>query len=47
MSETIRAIIIEDELLARNLLKSYLKDHPRVEIIQECENGFEGLKAME
>ncbi|HPR30654.1 MAG TPA: LytTR family transcriptional regulator DNA-binding domain-containing protein [Prolixibacteraceae bacterium] len=46
MSETIRAIIIEDELLARNLLKSYLKDHPRVEIIQECENGFEGLKAI-
>ncbi|MBN1927315.1 MAG: response regulator, partial [Prolixibacteraceae bacterium] len=46
MSEKIRAIIIEDELMARNLLKSYLKDNEQVEIIQECENGFDGLKAI-
>jgi two-component system LytT family response regulator len=46
MSDTIRTIIIEDEALARNLLKSYLKDHDRVVIIEECENGFDGLKAI-
>lgn len=46
MSETIRTIIIEDEALARNLLKNYLKDHDRIEIIAECENGFDGLKAI-
>jgi two-component system LytT family response regulator len=46
MSDTIRTIIIEDEALARNLLKSYLKDHGQVEIIAECENGFDGLKAI-
>lgn len=46
MSEKIRAIIIEDEALARNLLKSYLANHEQVEIIDECENGFDGLKAI-
>jgi two-component system LytT family response regulator len=46
MSESIKTIIIEDEALARNLLKNYLKDHDRIEIIGECENGFDGLKAI-
>ncbi|HKM94892.1 MAG TPA: LytTR family transcriptional regulator DNA-binding domain-containing protein [Prolixibacteraceae bacterium] len=46
MSEKIRTIIIEDEVLARNLLKKYLADHNQIEIIAECENGFEGLKAI-
>jgi two-component system, LytTR family, response regulator len=46
MSETIRTIIIEDEALARNLLKNYLKDQDRIEIVAECENGFDGLKAI-
>ncbi|HNW52078.1 MAG TPA: LytTR family transcriptional regulator DNA-binding domain-containing protein [Prolixibacteraceae bacterium] len=46
MSDIVRTIIIEDELLARNLLKSYLKDNSQIEIIAECENGFDGLKAI-
>lgn len=46
MSDTIRTVIIEDELLARNLLKSYLADHDDIEIIAECENGFDGLKVI-
>jgi two-component system LytT family response regulator len=46
MSEKIRAIIIDDELMARKLLRSYLKDNEQVEVIQECENGFDGLKAI-
>jgi two-component system LytT family response regulator len=46
MSESIRTIIIEDEALARNLLKNYLKDHEQIEIVAECENGFDGLKAI-
>lgn len=46
MSEKIRTIIIEDEALARNLLKSYLANHDQIEIIDECENGFDGLKAI-
>lgn len=46
MSEMIRTVIIEDEVLARNLLKSYLADHDQIEIVAECENGFDGLKAI-
>jgi two-component system, LytTR family, response regulator len=44
--ETTKAIIIDDEELARQLIRNYLKDFPGVEIIGECENGFEGIKAI-
>lgn len=46
MEDKIRAIIIEDEALARNLLKNYLNGHEKIEVIGECENGFDGLKAI-
>ena len=46
MPEIIRTIIVEDEELARNLLKSYLKGFPEIELIKECENGFEGVKMI-
>ena len=46
MSEKLQTLIIEDEELARNLLRSYLKDHPDIEIIGECENGFDGVKVL-
>jgi len=45
-SEKIRTLIIEDEELARKLLRSYLGEHPELEILGECENGFEGVKAI-
>ncbi|MCG8697872.1 MAG: LytTR family transcriptional regulator DNA-binding domain-containing protein [Bacteroidales bacterium] len=44
---SIRAIIIEDEELGRELVKNYLKDFPNVEVLCECENGFEGIKAIQ
>jgi two-component system LytT family response regulator len=44
--ETTRAIIIDDEELARQLIRNYLKDFPGIEIIGECENGFDGIKAI-
>ena len=46
MSEKLRTIIVEDEELARNLLKSFLEEVENVEIIAECENGFEGVKMI-
>jgi two-component system, LytTR family, response regulator len=46
MTEKIRTIIVEDEALARNLLKSFLKDAENIEIVAECENGFEGVKSI-
>ncbi len=46
MSEKLRTIIVEDEELARKLLKSFLNSAENVEIIAECENGFEGVKMI-
>lgn len=46
MSEKLRTIIVEDEELARNLLKSFLKSADNIELVAECENGFEGVKMI-
>ena len=46
MKTNINAIIIEDEELSRELIKSYLKDFNDLNIIKECSNGFEGIKAI-
>jgi len=43
----IKAIIVEDEELGRLLIRNYLKDENEIEIISECENGFEGIKAIQ
>mgnify|MGYP004702124289 CR=1 FL=1 len=42
----IRTIIVEDEELARNLLRSYIKDREDIDLLCECQNGFEGVKAI-
>ena len=42
----IRAILVDDEPLARELLREYLTAHPEVEIVAECANGFEAVKAV-
>jgi len=42
----IKAILIDDEPLARTLLKEYLKAYPDIAIVQECNDGFEGVKAI-
>ncbi|MGD9928677.1 MAG: LytR/AlgR family response regulator transcription factor [Mangrovibacterium sp.] len=46
MSEKLNVLIVEDEELARGLLKSYLKDHPQINLLGECENGFEGVQKI-
>lgn len=42
----LKAIIIEDERPARDLIKDYLKTAERLELLGEFENGFSGLKAI-
>lgn len=42
----IRAIIVDDEPLARQVLRELLDDHPEVEVVAECKNGFEAVKAV-
>jgi two-component system LytT family response regulator len=42
-----KVIIIDDEPLARSIVKEYLNKHPEMELVQECNDGFEGLKAIQ
>ncbi len=45
-SRKLRAVVVDDEELARQLIKEYLEDHPRIEIAAECSNGFEAVKVI-
>jgi two-component system LytT family response regulator len=42
-----KAIIIDDEPLARMIIKEYLLDFPVIEIVEECNDGFAGIKAIQ
>jgi two-component system LytT family response regulator len=43
---TLRLVIADDEELARSLVREYLKGVEDVEIVGECANGFEAVKAV-
>lgn len=43
----INAIIIDDEPLARDLIQQYLLDFPSINILTQCSDGFQGLKAFQ
>jgi len=40
-----KALIVDDEELARKLLREMLSNHPEIEIATECANGMEAVKA--
>lgn len=42
-----RVLIIDDEPLARMVVLEYLQQFPQIEVMQECGDGFEGLKAIQ
>jgi two-component system LytT family response regulator len=42
-----RVIVVDDEVLARGIVREYLAFHPDVQIIGECSNGFEAVKAID
>lgn len=42
----IKAILVDDEPLARLIVKEYLQAYPEIEVAEECSDGFEGLKAI-
>ena len=47
VSESVlKAVIVDDEELARAFLREMLRAHPEVEIAAECANGFEAVKAI-
>ena len=42
----LRAVIVDDEELARAYLREMLQSHPEIELVAECANGFEAVKAV-
>jgi len=42
----IRTVIVDDEPLARELLREYLLADDECELVAECANGFEAVKAV-
>jgi two-component system LytT family response regulator len=41
-----RIIIVDDEALARGVVREYLAEHADVDVVAECVNGFEAVKAI-
>ena len=42
----IRTLIIDDEQLARQVIRNYLQEDAAIEIVGESENGFDGFKKI-
>src|SRR5882724_11838384 len=42
-----KIIIIDDEPLARSMVKEYLQKYPQLELMEECNDGFAGVKAIQ
>ena len=42
----IGAVVVDDEALSRALIREYLADHPDVDVVAECANGFEAVQAV-
>ena len=42
----IKALIVDDEPLARDRIREMLKEHPEVEVIAEARNGQEAIEAI-
>jgi two-component system, LytTR family, response regulator len=42
----IKCLIIDDEPLARSIVAEYLMSYSDITVIQECGDGFEGIKAI-
>lgn len=46
VSKNIRAVVVDDEDLARQMVREFLGKHPDVEVVAECSNGFDAVKAV-
>ncbi len=46
MNDKVKAVIIDDEQLAREIIKIYLKKFDRIELVGESSNGFDGIKQI-
>jgi len=46
MQARLRVAIVDDEALARGVLREYLARHDDIDIVAECANGFDAVKAI-
>ncbi|ADV82403.1 LytR/AlgR family response regulator transcription factor [Terriglobus saanensis] len=44
---TLRAVLVDDELLARQLLRLLLSHHTHIQIVAECKNGREAIEYLQ
>jgi two-component system LytT family response regulator len=44
--QTIGAVVVDDEELARAVVKEHLAAHPEISLLTECANGFDAVKAI-
>ena len=44
--DKLRTIVVDDEELARKVMRELLSAHPEIEVIAECKNGLEAVKAV-
>lgn len=42
----IQAVLIDDEPLSREIIREYLRPYEEIEVVEECNDGFEGMKAI-
>ena len=45
-TDSLRVVVVDDEPLARAVVREYVGAHPGVEIVAECANGFEAVKVV-
>ncbi len=44
--KVIGVLIVDDEVLARQIVRELLQTHPEINVLAECSNGFEAVKAV-
>ncbi len=44
---SIRCIIVDDEPLSRDVLNTYVSDHPDLELVGTCKDAFDAMSALE
>ena len=44
--KALRVAIVDDEMPARQILREYLSAEPAIEVVAECANGFDAVKAV-
>lgn len=42
----IKVVLIDDEPLARSIVKEYLGAYENISVVQQCNDGFDGVKAI-